>query len=340
MPASTPAAESRTRLAPSPTGALHLGNARTFLINWALARKHGWRVLLRIEDLDTPRTKAGADQQAIDILAWLGIDWDEGPVYQAQNLAPYRAAMQRLAVRGLAYPLEMTRADLETAAAKQAAAAPQRDAPTETRCPPDFRPPRMPAAFPGVLSADTAGVAADVQRGVNWRFACPGERVRVSDAFAGIQAFTPASTVGDFILWTKRDQPSYQLAVTVDDARHRITHVVRGDDLLESAARQILLYEALGLTRPTHWYHLPLVLGPDGKRLAKRHGDTRLVTYRSSGVAPEAVIGLLATMSGVAGRPEPMSAAAFAAAFDLARLDPRPVVFTEEHHRWLAANRR
>lgn len=219
-----------TRLAPSPTGSLHLGNARTFLANWALARRLGWRIVLRIEDLDTPRNKPGAERDVMETLRWLGIDWDEGPLVQSQDLGPHVEAMRTLAREGRAYPCELTRTQIEAAAS-----APQEESAgvgREVRFPIELRPTIVRREF--------------VDGRTNWRFATPAEEVRFEDEFAGSQRFTPAETVGDFIVWTNRGQPSYQLAVVVDDARQGVTHVVRGDDLLESAARQMLLYRALG----------------------------------------------------------------------------------------------
>ncbi len=309
-----------TRIAPSPTGALHLGNLRTFLANWAMARQNGWKIVLRIEDLDGPRVKPGSIEQCIDLLSWVGIDWDEGPLIQSEDLTPYEDAMSRLARAGAVYPCELTRSEIEAAAS-----APQEGS-GELRYPPELRPPLSPLEF--------------ADRGTNWRFAVPDEPVRFTDRFAGQQSLSPYQSVGDFVVWTKRAQPSYQLAVVVDDARQGITHIVRGDDLLDSAARQILLYRALGLVAPTHWYHLPLIVGEDGKRLAKRHGDTRTATYREKGVPPERAIGLLAMWCGVLERPEPMTASEFCAAFDPARMPTQPVVFTQENDAWLRGESR
>lgn len=309
-----------TRLAPSPTGALHLGNARTFLVTWALARQLGWRIILRIEDLDGPRVKPGAIEQTIDLLHWLGLDWDEGPTVQSHDLAPYRAAIASLAQRALAYPSELSRTQIESAAS-----APQEGA-HEVAFPASLRSSLHPRAF-----ADEA---------TNWRFATPDAEVSFDDAFAGPQRHHPARTIGDFILWTKRAQPSYQLAVVVDDHRQGVTHIVRGDDLLDSAARQLLLYRALGYAPEPAYTHLPLVRGSDGKRLAKRHGDTRLDAYRARGVSAERVIGLLAAWSGIlpAHAPTPLSADEFRRRFDLVTMPHDPVTFTPEHDAWLTKN--
>ncbi|QQS10177.1 MAG: tRNA glutamyl-Q(34) synthetase GluQRS [Phycisphaerales bacterium] len=309
-----------TRLAPSPTGALHLGNARTFLVNWAMARQAGWRIVLRIEDLDGPRVKPGVIDASIDTLRWLGIDWDTGPIIQSHDPMPHIEAMRHLAAHALVFPSELSRAEIETAAS-----APQEGS-HEVRCPASMRPPLVPIDF-----ADT---------GTNWRFATPKEVVRVDDNFTGPREFTPSETIGDFIVWTKRGTPSYQLAVVVDDHRQGVTHIVRGDDLLESAARQALLYRALGYAPIPAYWHLPLVLGGDGRRLAKRHGDTRLDTYRDRGVTADRVIGLIAAWCGIVDSPTPMSPREFQAAMDVRRIPRNPVMFTMEDDRWLLADSR
>ncbi len=304
-----------TRLAPSPTGALHLGNARTFLINWAIARESGQIIHMRIEDLDGPRVKPDAVRQTLDILAWLGLDWDGPPLLQSADLAPYRHAMHQLAARDLIYPCEATRSDIEAAASAPHAGD------HEPRFPPDLRP---PPDTPRTFDRDDT----------NYRFEAPDRVVVIDDRCAGRTEHNPAADVGDFVVWTKRAQPAYQLAVVVDDARQGVTEVVRGDDLLPSAARQMLLYDALDL-HPPAWRHLPLVRGEDGRRLAKRHGDTRLTTYRQAGVPAERIIGLLASWSGAADARAPMTAEAFRTSFDPARLPPDDVVFTPKDHAWL-----
>ena len=304
-----------TRLAPSPTGALHLGNARTFLITWALARKFGWRIQMRLEDLDGPRVKPEAAQQTLDVLAWLGMDYDGEPITQSADLQPYRQAMQVLAADGRIFKCDLTRKQIE-----QASTAPHRDQ-HELRFPPELRP------------TDKRMYEFDEQD-TSYRFVVRDESVSIQDEFVGASDFTPSAEVGDFVVWTKRATPSYQLAVVVDDARQGITDVVRGDDLLSSAARQTLLYRALDL-QPPRWWHLPLVLGPDGRRLAKRHGDTRVATYRERGVPATRIIGLLAALSGICNEPTEMTAKDFRDGLVLDRLSHDPVVFRQEHHRWL-----
>ncbi len=298
----------RTRLAPSPTGSLHLGNARTFLVNWALARRNGWKVLLRIEDLDGPRVKPEARDGILRALEWLGLDWDEGPLVQSDDLAPYRAAIETLVETGAAFPCKLTRGEIAAAAS-----APQEGA-HELVYPSSLRPKSRDRVFSDAES--------------NWRFAVGEDAVAFDDAFAGPRTFDLSKLVGDFIVWTKRALPAYQLAVVVDDHRQGITHVVRGDDLLDSAARQLLLYRALGYAPEPSYLHLPLVIGPDGKRLAKRHGDSRLDALRAAGVPAERVIGLLARWCGLDARA--LTAREFAAAFELSRVTKAPIVFSPD----------
>lgn len=316
-----------TRLAPSPTGALHLGNARTFLINWAIARNHGWRIVLRIDDLAGPRIKKHAIEQAIGDLRWLGLTWDDEPIFQTHRLDRHRAAMTSLARAGLVYPCDLTRKQIESA--QSAPHDPPHDSPHspvarhETRFPPGLRPAHPPVDF------------QTKNQHTNWRFVVPDHTVVFADAIAGEQKFRPADTVGDFVVWTKAGEPAYQLATVVDDHDLGVTDIVRGDDLLDSTARQLLLFDALNWRpKPTFW-HLPLVLGPDGRRLAKRHGDTRLSHYRTAGVSPEKVIALLARWSGIPGVGEKMSASQFATAFDRDTMPKAPTRTTDEDDQWL-----
>jgi glutamyl-tRNA synthetase len=316
-----PQSRETTRLAPSPTGALHLGNAKTFLLNWALARRQGWRIVLRVEDLDTPRVKPGVIQLTIELLRWLGMDWDEGPLIQSHDAATHRDAIDRLVRDGHAYPCALTRSEIAAAAS-----APQ-EGDHEVAFPASLRPTQWTRVFDDSTPS--------------WRLVVPcGEVVEFVDRFAGQQRHEPARTIGDFIVWTRRDiekpgQAAYQLAVVVDDARQGITHVVRGDDLLDSAARQLLLYRALGLGPVPAYWHLPLVRGEDGRRLAKRHGDTRIDVYRARGVPPERIIGLVAHWCGISATRVPMSATEFLAAMGTSMIPHGPVVFTGEDDAWL-----
>ncbi|MCU0688652.1 MAG: glutamate--tRNA ligase family protein, partial [Phycisphaerales bacterium] len=313
-----------TRLAPSPTGALHLGNARTFVITWALARQRGWRCLLRIEDLDGPRVRPGAAEGIMQTLGWLGLDWDGPVLIQSADMTPYVQAMRLLArgpkdagvsgesgpwLGGLVYPTTRSR----QTPADSPASAPQAGA-HEARFDASMRP--LDWATPREF---VHGGGATSEAAAAWRFAVPDDGsalVQFVDQFAGPQAIDPSRSVGDFVVWTKQGVPAYQLAVVIDDARQPwgaaggsdagrgVTDVIRGDDLLDSAARQQLLIAALrrvgephvlgASPHPIRYTHLPLVLGPDGRRLAKRHGDTRVDRFRALGVPVERLIGLLA----------------------------------------------
>lgn len=312
-----------TRLAPSPTGTLHLGNARTFLMNWAMARQRDWQIVLRIEDLDVSRVRPHATAQAIEQLRWLGLDWDIGPVVQSDDLAPYRAAMQALADRGHVFACDLTRRQIE--AATSAPHAGDR----EVRFPASLRP-----SEPKAWRFD--------DESTNYRFATPEDDVAIYDGvchgntkpYCHPIVFRPSRECGDFIVWTRIGAPAYQLAVVVDDARQGITDVVRGDDLLPSAARQTLLYQALGYP-PPRWHHLPLVLGPHGRRLAKRDGDMHLQTCRERGIRSDRVVGLVAHWCGLLEKPGLMSAQEFKDEFDLVKLPADPVTFTQEQLTWL-----
>ena len=301
-----------TRLAPSPTGALHLGNARTFLATWAMARQRGWRIVLRVEDLDGPRIKPEFSQQAINDLTWLGLDWDSGPTLQTPRLAVYRAAIERLIASGHAYPCVCTRKEIE-----QAASAPHAEDGS--------------AVYPGTCRGkfqDAADALARTGRPPAWRFAVPDMLFEFRDDFAGVCRFDLATQIGDFVLAKPDDTPSYQLAVVADDLDAGVTQVVRGDDLIDSVPRQVLLYNALGRDAETPAYtHLPLVLGPDGRRLAKRHGDTRLGSLRDDGWSADRVRGLLGKWLGL-GKDTTLTPQQVLDRFDLARVPREPVVAT------------
>ncbi len=306
-----------TRLAPSPTGGLHLGNAFSFVINWALARKHNWDIVLRIEDLDDTRVRPGMIDDTIALLRWLGLDWDSGPFTQSSNHGAYRAAMQTLAEHGRVYPCALTRSQVEAAAS-----APHATESPEARFDPALRPGAIPTTF------DDAGT--------NWRLIVEPGETRFTDAHMGPQRFDLDATSGDFVVWTKRSAPSYQLAVVVDDAAGGVTQVVRGNDLLDSAARQLLLYRALSLNPEPAYTHLPLIRGQDRRRLAKRDRDTRIDTYAGAGSSPERVIGLIARWCGLTREPAPMSLPEFQSGFSLDTLPQNDIVFTPEDAAWLS----
>jgi glutamyl-tRNA synthetase len=313
-----------TRLAPSPTGALHLGNARTFMANWLLARQGGWGILLRIEDLDGPRIKRGADKQAIDDLKWLGIDWDEGPVYQSMRKAKYDLAIDRLIAGGAAYPCICSRRD-----ARLAAAAPHEE---------DSAQDQGSAVYPGTCRGRFANIAEAARcagHAPAIRFRVPEGVVEFEDQFAGRVQIDAPRELGDFVIRKADGTAAYQLAVVVDDAEEKVTQVVRGSDLLRSTAWQILLYDALGLaTYRPQYTHLPLVVGPDGRRLAKRHGDTRLSHYRDRGVPASRVIALLARWLNIENGGA-QKAGDLVGRFDLDRLTRAPIVADEQAEQFL-----
>jgi glutamyl-tRNA synthetase len=314
-----------TRLAPSPTGALHLGNARTFLANWLLARQKGWKIQLRIEDLDGPRIKRGAEEQLIDDLSWIGLDWDQGPVYQSSRLDIYRKSLQQLLSSGTAYPCMCTRREVESAAS-----APHAEDGS--------------SVYPGTCRDKYASVESAqrlVGRAPAVRFKLSDEPVDFMDDFAGPQHFEPQRQLGDFVIAKADGTPAYQLAVVVDDAEMRVTHVVRGDDLLDSTPRQILLYRALGLPESIPEYcHLPLMIGPDGRRLAKRHGDTRLATYRQLGVKPDRLVAMLARGLRIEAAPPSLKPADLLQSFRLENIPKKPIIFGPEDHAWLLSGDR
>lgn len=307
-----------TRLAPSPTGALHLGNAFSFVINWAMARKHNWHIALRIEDLDTPRIKPGVIEQTIATLQWLGLDWDSGPTTQANQLDRYSHAMEKLARSSLIYPCELTRSQIELASTAPHSGDPDQH---EIRLDASLRPNSFPTRFH--------------DSGTNWRILTSPERISFTDIHMGPQSFDLDQLIGDFVVWTKRGTPSYQLAVVVDDSDTGVTQVVRGNDLLDSAARQLMLYRALEIGPEPIYTHLPLIRGADGRRLAKRHGDTRIDSYINFGTSPEQIIGLLAFWSGITQQRSPMSTQEFKERFSLDTLGTDDIIFTPEDDAWL-----
>jgi glutamyl-tRNA synthetase len=273
------------RLAPSPTGAQHLGNARTYLIAWLNARSHGGRVILRIEDIDTERNKPAATEQTYEDLRWLGLDWDGEPIIQSGRIEVHREALLRLREGNLVYPCTCTRADIERASS---APHPEHEGPI----------------YPGLCAHRQATDSDQLDREDRyycWRYRVPQQSPAFVDGFLGETQFDLRIVGGDFIVWksarSRASFPAYQLAVVVDDAESHVTEVIRGDDLISSTPRQLLLYRDLGLTAPT-FIHVPMVVDVNGRRLAKRNGDTRLSSLRSAGVAASKVRGLLAWSCG------------------------------------------
>lgn len=349
------------RLAPSPTGALHVGNARSFLLAWLRARAVGGRILLRIEDLDHPKVKPETVHATLDDLRWLGLDWDgaagdgvhavafhdhpghaatvhdERPAgdalarevnarsydpatrtfRQSLRLPLYKEAFELLRQEGKVYPCACSRADIEAA---QSAPHAGED-------------PVYPNACRGRFPTEE-DAAREAGRVPAWRFHAPNGESRFEDAFCGVQVEDLQRISGDFVIARGADQPGYQLAVVVDDAAMGVTEVVRADDLLPSTHRQLALYDALGL-QPPAFLHVPLVVGADGRRLAKRHGDTRLHTIREAGISPERVLGWIAKSCGWTDRLVPMSMGEVAERFSLETIPRHPVMLDAEAYAWL-----
>ena len=290
------------RLAPSPTGALHLGNARTFMIAYLRARAKGGRLLMRMEDLDHPRDKPGAAREAIEDLRWLGFEWDGETVFQSGRKELYREAIGKLREKGLAYPCTCSRKDVESA----------QSAPHDGE----------QLYYPG----SCRGKYGSFPPGACWRFRVDGDsRVAFDDAFAGAYAQDVGASLGDFPLARDEGGAGYTLAAVVDDAEMGVREVVRADDLLPATPAQILVQRALGLPTPGYC-HIPLVVGEDGRRLAKRHGDTRIARYRAMGAAPGKIIGYLASTCGWAEPGEEISLADLVPRFKLDTIPHEPVV--------------
>lgn len=287
----------RGRWAPTPSGLLHVGNARTALAAWLSIRKAGGTLVFRLEDLDGPRTVPGMAEAGAEDLRWLGLDWDEGPelggpfgpYVQSQRSEHYERALERLAAAGRLFPCRVSRADLMSLAT-------------------------APHGEPGLPPYPTSLRPRDLEP--NWferlrrnpqpdaalRFRVHDEPAVFDDLVYGNVVERVDSTVGDFVLKRRDGVYAYQLAVVVDDAAMAVDEVVRGRDLLTSTARQIQLFEALG-ARPPRYAHLPLVLNPAGEKLSKRDGGLTLTALRTAGVAPERLVGYLAHSLGLLDAP-------------------------------------
>jgi glutamyl-tRNA synthetase len=266
----------RLRFAPSPTGFLHVGGARTALFNWLLARKHGGVFVLRIEDTDRQRSDDAMTQVILDGLEWLGLDWDEGPFFQGEGLQRHRADALALLERGAAYRCFCTPEQVEARRSGEGDS---------------FRYDRHCLL---TVSAAESKQRADAGEPHTVRFRVPDGVTSWNDSVHGPIEF-PNDSIEDFIVLRTDGTPIYNMAVVSDDAFMRITHVMRGDDHISNTPKQIMLYEALGLPLPG-FGHVPLILGTDGKRLSKRHGATAVGEYRNEGILPAAMVNFLALL--------------------------------------------
>ncbi|HWP64418.1 MAG TPA: glutamate--tRNA ligase [Candidatus Limnocylindria bacterium] len=302
----------RTRFAPSPTGYLHIGGARTALFSWLYARHHGGTFVLRIEDTDRARSTPESIQAILDGLAWLGIHWDEGPFYQTQRTALYRAAAERLEASGHTYRCYCTPEELEArrAAALAAGRTPAYDRTCRRR----------------------TGTAPSGPSVLRFRTPLDGTLV-IDDIVKGPIHFAHAD-LDDFVIERADGTPLYNFCVVVDDVDMRITHVIRGDDHVANTPRQALLYQALGATLP-RFAHVPLILGLDKTRLSKRHGATAVTAYRDLGFLPDALVNYLVRLGWSHGDQEIFTRAELVQYFTLEQVGRSPAVFNPEKLEWL-----
>jgi glutamyl-tRNA synthetase len=318
----------RVRFAPSPTGQLHVGGARTAIYNWAFARKQGGTFVLRIDDTDPERSTAENTEQILRSLQWLGVDWDEGPqvggdfgpYFQTQRAQNYSAALDRMKVNGSAYPCFCTAEQLE--AKREAARAGEGHVGYDRCCraiPADQSAERIAAGEPHV-----------------WRLNVPLDRgdIIVDDAVRGETVF-PASAMDDFVLVRSDGTPTYNFASVVDDAAMGITHVIRGDDHLSNTPRQILVFEALGHFVP-RFAHLSMIWGADGKKLSKRHGATSVEAFRDEGYLPEALLNYLALLGwSLDAETTIITAETLKSQFSLERISKNPAIFDFDKLDWM-----
>jgi glutamyl-tRNA synthetase len=308
----------RVRFAPSPTGFLHVGGARTAIYNDLLRRHAGGAFILRIEDTDRQRSDEAMTRQIQAALAWIGTEWDEGPFLQSERLARHRERGEELLATGRAYRCFCTPAELE---AQRAAAQQRGDA---------FRYPRT------CLRLTTEEVAARVAAGQPFavRFRMPDAPIRFRDLVRGEMEFAPEA-LDDFILLRSDGSPTYHMSVVCDDIDMRVSHVIRGEDHLSNTPKHIPLFEALGGAVPV-FGHLPLILGPDKKRLSKRSGATSVEEFRAEGYLPQALYNYLALLGWSPGEDrEIMSRDEMARLFSVDRLSASPAVFDREKLTWM-----
>ncbi len=319
----------RVRFAPSPTGRLHIGGARTAIYNWAFARATGGAFVLRIEDTDPERSTEENTQVILRAMRWLGLDWDEGPqtggaagpYFQTQRADTYAAALEALKSRGSAYPCFCTKEELDAKRAK-AEAEEGGYAGYDRTC----------------RGIDPAEAARRIEAGEPhvWRLAVPEDRgpIEFDDAVYGHVSF-PADVMDDMVVVRSDGTPTYNFAVVCDDANMGITHVIRGDDHLSNTPRQILVYEALGLTPPV-FAHLSMILGADGKKLSKRHGATSVEEYRDRGYLPDAFVNFLALLGwSLDGETTIIPRDVLCRAFSLDRVTKKDAVFDETKLDWM-----
>jgi glutamyl-queuosine tRNA(Asp) synthetase len=306
----------RGRFAPTPSGLMHVGNAWAALLAWLQIRSRSGQFVLRMEDIDGPRCRPELAVQAFADLRWLGLDWDEGPdvggpyapYTQSERMQLYEAALDKLLECGMLYPCFCSRAELLAVASAPHGLSSEGP------------------AYAGTCRNLTPAQQQERRavKAPSLRFKADNARTIIfEDGISGRQLFPPGAG-GDFVVRRADGIISYQLAVVIDDAAMGITDVLRGADLLDSTPRQLLLYEALGLPAP-RFAHVPLLMGEDGKRLAKRHGDTSIAGLKAADVSPERIIGWLAYLAGQIGRFEPLTATELICEFDQNKIPKEPI---------------
>ena len=304
----------RTRFAPSPTGYLHIGGARTALFSWLYARKHGGQFVLRIEDTDLERSTAESVNAILEGMTWLGLDYDEGPFYQTERFDRYAEVIQQLMDNGHAYKCYCSKERLEKLREQQMA---NKDKPR----------------YDGCCRDGAEAPTPDAPFVIRFRNPQDGEVV-VDDQVRGRVVFQN-SELDDLIIARSDGSPTYNLTVVVDDSDMNITHVIRGDDHLNNTPRQVNILKALGLEVPTY-AHVPMILGSDGKRLSKRHGAVSVVQYRDEGYLPEALLNYLVRLGWSHGDQEVFSIDEMVGLFDIDAVNRAASVFNDEKLLWLS----
>jgi glutamyl-tRNA synthetase len=308
----------RVRFAPSPTGSLHVGGARTALYNFLFARRHGGTFLLRIEDTDVARSRPELTRQILDAMSWLGLTWDEEPIHQSTRLPHYRAEAARLIAEGKAYRAFETPEELEAEkSAAEASGVAYRYSGAGRAIPEEESDRRAAAGEPFVV-----------------RLTMPDQTIVVEDVVQGRAEFPPEA-LDDFVLLRSDGHPLYHFSVCVDDVDMRITHVIRGVDHLPNTPKHVALFRALGHEPPV-FAHLGMILGADGKKLSKRHGAAGVEDFRAQGILPEALVNFLALLGWSPGEDrEWMTMEEMIELFSLERLGPSPSRFDHEKLVWL-----
>lgn len=301
----------RTRFAPSPTGYLHIGGARTALFNWLYARHTGSTFVLRIEDTDAQRSTDESTQQILDAMTWLGLDWDEGPFYQTERFDLYRKYMEQLVAEGKAYWCACSPEELDIK---------RKQAQDE----------RRKFIYDGTCRGKNLGPGP----GRVVRFASPRDGETAFDDLIRGRMSVSNAELDDLIIWRSDDTPTYNFTVVIDDATMNINHVVRGDDHVNNTYRQIPIYEALGFELP-RFAHVPMILGSDKARLSKRHGATSVMAYQEMGYLPEAVVNYLVRLSWSHGDQEIFTMQELIDLFEITDVGKSASVFNPEKMLWL-----